>query len=336
MKRIFYFVLVCVLSACSVVQGMVLVKPTLAEPTATEAFTATLTPFLPAAATETPQPTPTLRSTDTPTLTASPTRTASPTLTLTLPPTITPSPSATPSSSPTASPTWESFPAGKVTAPILLYHHINEPQADSSRYFVTAGAFEGQMQALHDWGYTPVTVGALVDILVKGGKLPARPAAITFDDGNADVYQNAFPIMRKYGYPGTFFIVANRLGSKGYVGIDELKEMVAAGWEIGSHSMTHADLLKNPALIPNEAGASRKVLEDALQTHVNLFAYPFGVMNGLVWEKVRSYGYRAAVGLGGSYYHSMGTLYYLSRIEVQNSFDLDQFAKILPWSGGVP
>jgi hypothetical protein len=64
---------------------------------------------------------------------------------------------------------------------------------------------------------------------------------------------------------------------------------------------------------------------------VKSFAYPFGTIDPYVVTKVQDYGYQSAVGLGVSYEHTMSTLYYLSRMEVQSSYDMDKFASMLPW-----
>jgi peptidoglycan/xylan/chitin deacetylase (PgdA/CDA1 family) len=233
-------------------------------------------------------------------------------------------------------PTWIAMPSGKINAPILLYHHIAEPVRGAERYYISPATFEQQIKSLHDWGYTSIKLSTLAGVLTQGGELPPRPVVISFDDGNLNVYQNAFPILKKYGFTGTLFIVANRLASKNFISSQQLKEMVAAGWEIGSHGMTHADLKANPGLIVTEAEKSRTTLTDALQTQVNVFAYPYGLSNILTQEKMSSYGYLAAVGLGGSYRHDPKAVFNLSRIEIQNSFDLAKFTSLLPWSGSLP
>jgi peptidoglycan/xylan/chitin deacetylase (PgdA/CDA1 family) len=226
--------------------------------------------------------------------------------------------------------TWN--PAGLVIAPILLYHHIGDV-GYSNRYYVSPDTFREQMQALHDWGYSTITPSDLVNVLINGGELPSRPVVITFDDGNLDVYQNAFPIMQEMGFVGAFYIVANRLESNGYVNVGQLQEMAAAGWEIGSHGMSHIDLTIDYSVVRLEVLQSRLTLEDAIGVPVKTFAYPFGLADSFVYEKVSEYGYRAGMGLGSSYQHTLGTLFYLSRREVHGDYNLTNFAALLPWSG---
>jgi peptidoglycan/xylan/chitin deacetylase (PgdA/CDA1 family) len=270
--------------------------------------TATLTPFM-----AVPN-TPTLTITLTPTATSTPT--------------MTPSPTPLPSATPTA--TWMFNEAGKVTAPILLYHHVADIEP-TGRYYISPAIFEQQLAALKQWGYTAVTISSIVDALTKGADLPARPVVITFDDGDADVYQNAFPIMQKYGFVGTFYLVGLTLNARSIVTSEQVGEMITAGWEIGSHSMSHIDLTQNHDAILYEAGTSKANLSKELNVKVNTFSYPYGLIDPFVVGKVIDYGYKAGVGLGESYVHTWNDLYYLNRLEVQSSYDMDKFASLLPW-----
>ncbi len=189
------------------------------------------------------------------------------------------------------------------------------------------------MKALRDWGYTSITISQLVEAIMSSALLPDRPVLITFDDGNLNVYTNAFPIMQKYGFTGVIYIVANRLHADGYMGIDQIKEMAAAGWEVGSHSMTHAKLRYAHDRLNVEIAQSRIDLQETLDVPVRSFAYPYGETDTLVSQQVMSYGYASAVGLGTLWNQSLYNLYYLSRREVSNGVDLQVFASYLPWPG---
>ena len=278
-----------------------------------------------ASATATPVPSATHTDTATPTLPP----TTTPTVTASATPSMTPTPSDSPT--PEATATWAEHAASDVIAPILLYHHIGTDGDVDNRYYIAPEVFEEQLQALRDWGYTGVTVSTIVDTLIHGGSLPEKPVAITFDDGNEDIYEAAFPIMQRYGFPGTFYIVANRLGSPGFTTVDQLKEMTAAGWEIGSHSMSHIDLTINHDVIWQEMANSRIRLEQTIGVPVLTFAYPFGKVDPTVIQRVEEYGYQAGMGLGISYEHTWGSLYYLNRLEVRHSYNLEAFAALLPW-----
>jgi peptidoglycan/xylan/chitin deacetylase (PgdA/CDA1 family) len=153
---------------------------------------------------------------------------------------------------------------------------------------------------------------------------------ITFDDGPEDVYATAYPIMKAYGFFGTIFIVGDYLDAAGFLSVNEIKELHKAGWEVGSHSMSHANLYQAPSL-SEEILKSRKYLSERTGLAISSFAYPFGVYNEFLAKKVVSYGYQAAVGLGWTNTHNPESLYYLSRIEVKRSLPLYSFNSKLPW-----
>jgi peptidoglycan/xylan/chitin deacetylase (PgdA/CDA1 family) len=261
------------------------------------------------------QPTPTI---ETITSTKSATITPSPTP---IPPTLTPSHTPTP--------TWVYNEPGKVVAPILLYHHVNGENTDS-RYQVSIPNFREQMGALHDQGYTAITISMLVEALIQGRNLPEKPVVITFDDGHISVYEYAFPIMNEFGFPGVFYIVANRINNiDDFVNVEQITDMVNAGWEIGSHGYTHLDITKNHASASIEIGQSKKDLQTALGININTFAYPYGEVNPFVAQQVSDYGYLAGMGLGTSITHTSNSLFYLNRVEIQGDYSLDQFIKIV-------
>mgnify|MGYP002863388446 CR=1 FL=1 len=258
---------------------------------------------------------------------------------LTLTPTATPTekpatatPTITPTPAPSATPTWVMVGKGqKLTVPILMYHHVRSGEKPA-RYDTSPEMFKAQMNALKEWGYTTITAAYLVSVMRNGGELPEKPVVITFDDGDLDVYENAFPIMRDLGMVGTFYIVTNRLKSDGFVNADQLREMGAAGWEIGSHSHTHMDLGKNHGSMNEEIRNSKNVLEEAIGMPVYTYAYPFGSFDSAVGNYTAASGYIGGVGLGTSYIHSIHVVYYLSRLEVRGEFGMAEFSKMLPWS----
>ena len=236
---------------------------------------------------------------------------------------------STPTPSYTATPLWNYNEPGEVIAPILLYHHV-EGESTLSRYNVSIPAFQAQMRALEEMGFTPIPISTLVTALLDGGELPEKPVVITFDDGHLSVFENAFPIMQELEFPGVFYIVANRInGSPDFVTIPQLKEMIQAGWEIGSHSFSHADLTLNHTIVAKEIGQSKTDLEQALSTEVETFAYPFGTIDPFTAQKVSDYGYRAGMGLGTSKIHTWNNLYYLNRIEIYGYTTVEQFKEIL-------
>ncbi len=259
------------------------------------------------------------------------TNTPPPTSTATASPTVTPTdaPPATPS------PTWVAQGPGAVNVPILMYHHV-EPSPVESPYRVSASKFEDEIRLLHDWQYTPISTTMLVRAITKGVSLPPRPIIITFDDANEDNYTIAFPIMKKYGFTGVLYLPYDYIGTPNYLTVDQVKEMISAGWEIGSHTLTHptAFLTLSDDQLRSEIVDSRAQLEDLFGVPVLTFAYPFGDASAAAIDYVHFAGYIAAMGATGfSWTQGKGNLFVLQRCEIKGSDDAKSFTRFLPWLG---
>jgi len=237
-----------------------------------------------------------------------------------------PSPTPNPTIAPSPTPVLLMQGPGLVFCPILLYHRIAIP-LQPSEYYVSPDNFRAQMQALKDWGYTPIPVSLLISAIKTGALLPERPVVLSFDDGDISVYTTAFPIMREFGFAGINYLVSNRLAADGYLHPDQIHELAQAGWEVGSHSMDHVNLL-NSKNAEREIEQSRIDLEAALGLPVTTFAYPFGAMNASMRATASRY-YTAAMGLGPSNNQSRSKLFYLWRRPVDYQWDLETFHNAL-------
>ncbi|MBC7876673.1 MAG: polysaccharide deacetylase family protein [Anaerolineales bacterium] len=222
---------------------------------------------------------------------------------------------------------------GTVLVPILLYHRIDRSLTDS-QYYVSPDEFEEQMKLLWDWGYTTISTELLVKAIEEGTDLPLRPIIITFDDGHLNNYTNAFPVMKKYGFTGTLYIVGKYMGTPEYMNAEQIREMVADGWDVGSHSMSHLDLTSlDPQQQQYEIVESRRFLETELGIPIQTFSYPFGVKDTTVVNLTYSAGYTAAMGTGYTYDQGTSNLFALQRRGVNGTRDLNAFASVLPWQG---
>lgn len=188
---------------------------------------------------------------------------------------------------------------------ILMYHMVTEPRcAEERRYACPPRRFAAHMRALRDSGYRPVSLDEVQHHLTEGTKLPDRAVAVTFDDGFADNYTDAFPILQRQQIPAAIFLAVSAIGgenrwmsAKGcpkrpMLDWPQIREMQAAGIHFGSHTMSHVRLstLDRGAAHTEIIGAKR-VLEDKLGAAVDWFAYPFGDWNGETVELVREAGH---------------------------------------------
>ena len=249
-----------------------------------------------------------------------------------VPPSPTSLPTSTATVTPTPTPVFLSIAPGAVQVPILLYHHVSSEMKDS-QYSINPEMFEQQIAWLHDNGYSSINITTLANLIQEGGKIPLRPVIITFDDGNLDVYQKAFPILKKYGFSATFYVVDNYINGKAMVTSDQLKELIQNGWEIGSHGNSHTDLTASGVDLMKEIRMAKLETEDRLGVTINSFAYPFGRVDPTVIDKTIRFGFTSAVGLGATSTHDRSSLFYLSRIEIANGDSMDRFISLLPWSG---
>jgi peptidoglycan/xylan/chitin deacetylase (PgdA/CDA1 family) len=277
----------------------------------------TRTPFLPVTNTPSLLPTYTVEPTWTDTPQPKPSATRKPTSTKKPKPTR------------TSTPEWQSIGPGEVTVPILMYHHIVTGSA-YSRYSISQSDFEEQLIALQENGYSSITISLLVEAIRSGAELPPRPVVITFDDGNRDVYENAYPEMQEHHYKGVIYLVLNYMNNSCCMTTDQVIELVSDGWEVGSHSTSHPDINGMDAALQNQVGYSQSALEELIGAPMNTFAYPYAMYDDYVLNGVKQY-YSAAVGVGSSTTHTQNTLYYLSRLEIQNGISITEFLSLLPW-----
>ncbi|HOG45588.1 MAG TPA: polysaccharide deacetylase family protein [Anaerolineae bacterium] len=284
-----------------------------------------------------PQPSATLAPSATPSATA----TASP-----LPsPTPTQPPTATPVPTPTATPTpLMPTPDGQArtaTVPILMYHYVSDPPAGADAVrrdlSVSPQRFEEQLAYLRDAGYTGITLADLLLYLTTGRPLPAKPVVLTFDDGYADNYANAVPLLQRYGFTGTFFIITGFLdqGAEGYLTWEQAAQMQAEGMDIQAHSMTHPDLrLVGAERLQQEVQGASGAIEAHLGRPARFFCYPSGRYDARTLDALRNAGYWAAVTTAGGAVHATGGLLQLARVRIHGSNDLGEFKGLIAYYTG--
>ena|GEM_PF-476504 len=224
----------------------------------------------------------------------------------------------------------------KAQVPILLYHHIAQLPDDASpaqkRWTLTPEKFDDQMHWIAEHGFYPVTMAQLSARLKDGLPLPSKPIVISFDDGWKDQYKNAFPILKKYNFKATFFIITDSVGHSAYMDWGEVSKISDAGMDIELHSRTHARL---PALSAEKARKeiedSKKILESHIKKPVSVFAYPYGSYDDEIISLVKDAGLDAAVtvsGLNGGYLFRGNQSYTLSRYAIEGSDKLEHVSQL--------
>ena len=227
---------------------------------------------------------------------------------------------------------------GGVPVPILMYHRFRELDADATQgqrdWSVSPSEFAVQMDYLVARGYHSIHFGDLLAYVDDGRPLPSRPVIISMDDGWREIYDVAWPVLRERGLLASLFVLPDYAEYSAYANWDELKELAAAGFYFGSHSLTHPDLRTLPtADALAEICESKGRIEAELDQPIVVFCYPMGAYNQEVIAKLEACGYRAACTLAGGYYQPTDGdgLFRLKRVWVYYDMTVDQFAAKLPW-----
>src|SRR2546423_1772858 len=138
-------------------------------------------------------------------------------------------------------------------------------------YFRT-GDFAAQIGWLAQHGYHAVTLRRVYDSWLKGAKLPSHPVVVSFDDGYLSQYTRAFPVLRAHRWPAVLNLEVNFLQPVGGMRPWRVRKLIAAGWEIDAHTLTHPDLTRlDDARLWHEVNGSRVALRRKVHIPVDFF-----------------------------------------------------------------
>ena len=183
-------------------------------------------------------------------------------------------------------------------AAILLYHHVSSSTPASTS--ISPEAFKSHMEYL-DAHHTVVSLQDVVSAIQHNTTLPENAVAITFDDGYANILDNAHPILADLGFPYTVFINPDEIG----VGPKQLTwEQVIAmhndGVVFANHTLDHLHMLNGEQAMGERAWlekvwqnveSAEKKIEDKLDISLKYLAYPFGEYNTALANKLKAEGY---------------------------------------------
>ena len=221
-----------------------------------------------------------------------------------------------------------------VKVPILMYHYIRtNPDSRDRLGFalsVTPAEFAAQMDWLAINGFHAVTPADLFAYLSGTRGLPSRPVILSFDDGYADFYNSALPILWAHDFTAVAYIVSGFIGRPGYMTAAQVSEADRSGIEIGSHTVDHANLARSaPGSVTTEVVASKQALEQLLGHPVLAFCYPSGQFNGAVTAAVRAAGYNDATTTAFGFVHYLSDRYTWSRLRISGGESLSSFGAAL-------
>lgn len=229
------------------------------------------------------------------------------------------------------------FPAAAADhAVILEYHHVSADAPESTS--VTPETFEAHLDYLAENGFTVWPLRRVLGHLAEGRSLPENTVALTFDDGYRSVYTEAWPRLRRRGWPFTVFVSTDYVdrGFGNYMTWTQLRELAGSGVHLGNHSRSHAHLVRRREGESREqwlgrvrseiTGAQRRLEAEAPDGAVRIFAYPYGEFSRAVRDVVAELGYFGVGQQSGAVGRS-SDLAAAPRFPIATGFaDLDEFA----------
>src|SRR5215218_7103065 len=165
----------------------------------------------------------------------------------------------------------------RAPVPVLMYPVIAPapPGATYAGLWVSPTDLRAQVAALAKAGFHGVTLDAVLDGWAGKDTLPPHPVVLSFDDGYLSQGQEAGTILRAQGWPGVLNLALHNLDAPGGLSASRVKTMIADGWEIDAHSLTHPDLTRlDAAALRREVAGSRTAIQQRFGVPVNAFCYP--------------------------------------------------------------
>jgi peptidoglycan/xylan/chitin deacetylase (PgdA/CDA1 family) len=210
---------------------------------------------------------------------------------------------------------------GSEPVPILMYHVIAAPPAGAPfpGLYVSPEEFAAQMNALKRAGWTAVTLDEVARYWREGISLPrGKPIVVSFDNGYQSQYTRALPVLRRLGWVGDENIQLTGLPpSQGGLGDDEIRGLVAAGWELDTQGISHADLIALDAQqLHEQVAVARATIERRFHVPVNWFCYPSGHYDATVIAAVKAAGYRGSTTVVPGWAQASEDSYRLHRLRV--------------------
>lgn len=215
-----------------------------------------------------------------------------------------------------------------VGIPVLYYHSVLPDSEVTTRNEVTISPenLKTQLQLVKDLGYTTITMSELNDYIINNKEIPKKSILITFDDGYADNYVHAFPILKELDMKATIFVISSGIDGGYYMSSDQLKDMVNYGIDIESHTVNHVhlDTLSYEEQL-KELKDSKATIEKVTNKEVLSIAFPFGDYNEDTLKAVTEAGYSIAFTTNRGLANRTDNKIALDRIYVSSEYSIDTF-----------
>lgn len=209
--------------------------------------------------------------------------------------------------------------------PVLMYHSVGFDK--NNPLVITPEKLEEQFKYLKANNYYTITLDNLYSYFINGIQIPEKSVVLTFDDGYKNNYTELFPLLKKYNFTATIFMITSCIdNSANYLTSAELKEMSCYGIDIESHTVNHEHLktLTKGAQLDTLI-QSKTFLEKLLNKKINYIAYPYGEYNNDTLICAEQAGYKLALTTDGRWAMKKNGILSLDRVYISSFFSLDIF-----------
>lgn len=186
-----------------------------------------------------------------------------------------------------------------VVLPTLMYHHVEDEAiakaANHQSLTVAPNYFQEQMQYLQDKHYTVITMQDLIDFFDQQKPLPSKPVLITFDDGYADFYNTAWPILQPLNFHATMFVPTGLLENPDYMTWANIESLAESGKILlSNHTWSHKNMQSNGTIDAKEITTAAEQLAQHHLDSPKVFAYPYGLVSDQAQKILQDTGYKLA------------------------------------------
>ena len=207
----------------------------------------------------------------------------------------------------------------KYVVPILMYHRFGY---EDSSLFVSPENFERQMAYIKGKGYKVISLDELVKGIENKRNFNHKTVVFTIDDGYRDNYIYAYPVLKKYAFPATIFIISDYIGNnKDFMTWEQIETMRESNISFGGHTKNQVYLpdIEKKVILWDEIAGCKRAIQNRIGRRINYFCYPTGGFTEEIKEIVRISGYKGACTTNRGFAQSNKDLYELKRIKITNS-----------------
>ena len=209
----------------------------------------------------------------------------------------------------------------KNSAVVFMYHKFGISKYPSTN--IKIDQLNLHLEELSKPAYNILPLDYIVDIIINDGKLPENTIGISVDDADRSFLQTGWPKFKERNIPVTLFVTTSTIAknNKNYLNWDEIRQLKKEGVSIGSHSLTHEHMSKmDQKEIIYEIESSNKIFLKELGEIPNLFAYPYGEADKIMFDILKNYKFKVAFGQHSGVINETSNLYYLPRFSLNERY----------------